>query len=146
MEGKIRNEDGDGMTDKIKGDNCVGKENETYKIVGSGTIRFWGNSKLFYAVRDYPFRGFQEPGRLGHISSRVFEGIDDQLFLIVSHCPFKGKGRDRTGLLSGLKGRGKVVAVDDPIGAEENGPFYGILELSHIARPMVLREHVDRWS
>ena len=109
-------------------------------------IRFRINSKLSYSVRDNPLRGSQKPGRLGHVSTRVFESIDDQLFLIVSNCPFKGKGRDGAGLLSGLKGRGQVVAVDDPIRAEENGPFYGILKLSHIAWPMVLHEHVDRRS
>ncbi len=43
------------MRDEIKGDNCVGKKNETHKIVGSGAIRLWINSKLLDAVRDNPF-------------------------------------------------------------------------------------------
>ena len=134
------------MREETENNNYVGKKKETHNIVGSGAIRLWINSKLFYAVRYNPFRGFQKPGRLGHISSGVFEGIDDQLFLIVLNRPFKGKGRDGTGLLSGLKGRGEVVAVDDPIRAEENGSLYRILELSHIARPVVLHKHVDSRS
>jgi hypothetical protein len=126
-----------------KSNNCVGKENETHKIVGSGTIRLWINSKPSYAVRDNPLRRFQKPGRLGHVSSGVFESIDDQLFLVVLNCPFEGKGRDRTGLLSGLKGGREMIAVDHLIRAEEDGSLHAVFEFSHIAWPMVLHEHVN---
>jgi len=137
---------GDGIREKNKNNDFVGKKIETHKIVGLGAIRFWVDSKLFDAVRDNPLRGSQKPGGLGHISSGVLEGVDNQLFLIILNCSFKGKERDRTGLFSGLKSGGEMVAVNDPIRAEENGSFYRILELPHVARPMVLHEHVDRWS
>ena len=39
------------MGEEIESNNFVGKKTETHKIVGLGTIRFWVNAKLFYAVR-----------------------------------------------------------------------------------------------
>ena len=146
IEAKSRSEDKYGGGQEIEDNNFVGKKEKSYKIVGLRTIRLWVNSKLFYAVRDNPLRSFQKPGRLGHVSSRVFESIDDQLLLIVLNCPFEGKGRDRTGLLSGLKGRGEMIAVDHLIRAEKDGSLHAVFELSHIAWPMVLHQHIDSWS
>jgi len=146
IEAMSGSEDKYGVGQEIESNNFVGKKEKSYKIVGLGTIRLWINSKLFYAVRDNPLRSLQKPGRLGHVSSGVFESIDDQLFLIALNCSFKGEGRDGTGLFSGLKGGREMIAVDHLIRAEEDGSLYRILKLSHIAWPMVLHEHVDSWS
>jgi len=111
--------------------------------VGLAGVGFGVDLKFLHTVGDHPLCGFEKSGRFGHIATRVFEGIDDQLFLIVLNCPFKGEGRNGTGLFSRLKSRGEVMAVDDSIRAEENGSLHAILEFSHIARPMVLHEHVN---
>jgi hypothetical protein len=129
-----------------KNNNYVGKKKETDTIVGLRAISFWVDLKLFHTVRDNPFCGIEKPGRFGHVSSRVFEGIDDQLFFIILNGPFKGEGRDGTGLFSGLKGGRKMMAVDHLIRAEKDGSLHTVLEFSHIARPMVLHEHVNRRS
>jgi len=136
-------EDKYGVGQEIESNNFVGKREKSYTIVGLTTIGLWINSKLFYAVRDNPLRSFQKPGRLGHVSSGVFESINDQLFLIVLNCPFEGKGRDRTGLFSGLKGWREMIAVDHLIRAEQDGSLHAVFEFSHIAWPMVLHEHVN---
>ena len=131
------------MREEIKDDNFVGINKETHIFVGLGAIRFWIDSKLSYAVRYNPLRGFQKSGRLGHVSSGVLESIDDQLFFIVLNCPFKGEGRDGTGLFSGLKGGRKMLTVDHLIRAEKNGSLHAVFEFSHIPWPMVLHEHVN---
>jgi hypothetical protein len=66
---------GDGIREENKNNNFIGKNDETNNIVGSGTIGPWIDSKLSYAVRHNSLRGFQGPGRFGHASSGVFEGI-----------------------------------------------------------------------
>ena len=136
-------EEKDRMGGEIKNNNYVGKKRETHNNVGLRAIRLWIDSKLLYAVRYNPLRGVKKPGRFVHVSSGVLEGIDDQLFLIVLNCPFKGEGRDGAGLLSGLKGGRKMMAVDHLIRAEKDSSLHTILEFSHVARTMVLHEHVD---
>jgi hypothetical protein len=103
-------EGGDGRREELKNNNFVGKKKETHKIVGLRTIRLWINSKLFYTVRYNPFRGFQKPGRLSHVSSGVFEGINHSLPFKILDCCIEGKGLLGVFLL--FKGEGEMVAVD----------------------------------
>ena len=135
--------DGDQSGRKSRNNNFVGKKEGSYNIVGLEGVGFWIDLKLLYTVRNNPLCGLEKPGRLGHIASGVFEGINDQLFFIVLNGPFKGKGRDGAGLFSGLKGGGEMMAVDHLIGAEKDRSLHAILEFSHIAGPMVLHEHID---
>ena len=143
IEAKSRSEDGNGIREENKSNNFVVKKEKTHKVVGLGTIRLWIDSKLFYAVRYNPLSGFQKSCRFGHISPGVFECIDDQFFLVVLNCPFKGEGRNCTGLFSGLKGRRKMVAVDNTIRTKKDSSLDAILEFSHITWPVVLNEHVN---
>ncbi len=145
-EAKGQNRDGDRIRKEIKSDDFVGKKKESHKIVGLGPIGLWINSKLFYAVRHNPLCGSQESGRLGHISTGVFEGVDDQLLFKVFHRFFKRERRDSARLLSGLKGRREMIAVNDSVNAEKDSPLNTILEFSYVAWPMVLDEHVNGWS
>lgn len=62
--------------------------------MGLGTISLGVDLKLFHTVGDYPLCGLKKSSRFGHIAFRVFEGIDNQLFLNVSDSPFKGEGGD----------------------------------------------------
>ena len=101
--------------------------------------------ELFHTVRDDSLCGLEKSGRLGHVPSGVLEGIDDQLSLIVLNSPFEGERRNGAGLFSGLKSGGEMMAVDHLIRAEEDRSLNAILEFSHIARPMVLHEHVNGW-
>ena len=82
-------EEGDGTREEIKNSNFVGKEKETHNIVGLRAIRLWINLKLLYVARYNPLRGFQKPGRFGHVSSGVFEGIDDEFPFEVFHGSLK---------------------------------------------------------
>jgi len=75
--------------------------------VGLAGVGFGVDLKFLHTVGDHPLCGFEKSGRFGHIATRVFEGIDDQLFLIVLNCPFEGEGREGTGLFASLKGRGR---------------------------------------
>ena len=138
-----RDEERDGMRQEIRTNNFVGKKKESHNIVGLGAIGLWVDLKLLYAVGYNSFRGVKKSCGFGHIAAGVFEGIDNQLFLIVLNCPFKGERRDGAGLFSGLKGGRKVMAVDHSIRAEKDSSLHTILEFSHIARPMVLHEHVN---
>src|SRR4030042_92059 len=131
------------MREEIKNNNYSVKKEGTHNIVGLRAIGLRIDLELFHAVRDNPFRGSQKPGSLGHVSSGVFERIDDQLPFKILHCRFKGKERDSTGLFSGLKGRGKMMAVDYLIRAENDRSLHTIFEFSHISRPVVLHEHIN---
>jgi hypothetical protein len=131
------------MREEIINNNYVGKKEETHNIVGLRAISLGIDLKPFHAIRDNPFCGIEKPGRFGHVPSGVFEGIDDQFPFKVLHCRFKGKGRDGSGLFSGLKGGRQMMAVDYLIRAEKDSSLHTILEFSHIARPMVLHEHVN---
>jgi hypothetical protein len=79
----------EGMEEKNKNNNLVGKEKETHNFVGLGAIRLWIDLKLLYTVRYNPLRGIKKSCRLGHISPGVFQGVDDQLFFKAFHCFFK---------------------------------------------------------
>ena len=80
---------GDGIRRESKNNNLVGKEKETHKVVGSGGVDLWIDSKLLNAVRDDPLCGLKESGSLGHIPPGVFEGIDDEFLFEVFHGSFK---------------------------------------------------------
>lgn len=79
----------EGMEEKNKNDRFVGKEKETHNFVGLGAIRLWIDLKLLYTVRNNPLCGMKEPCGFGHVSSGVFEGINDQFPFKVFHCFFK---------------------------------------------------------
>ncbi len=131
------------MGEGIRNNNIVGKKKETHNIVGLEGVGFWIDLKPLYTVGDDSLRGLEKSSGLGHITLGVFESINNQLFLVVLNCPFKGEGRDGAGLFSGLKGGREMMAVNHLIRAEKNSPLHTILEFSHIARPMVLHEHVN---
>ena len=114
--------------------------------MGLAGVGFGVDLELLDTVGDDPLCGLEQSSCLGHIPSGVFESIDNQLFLIVLNCPFKGEGREGAGLFPSLKRGGEMMTVDDSIRAEEDRSLHTILELSHIARPMVLHEHVNRRS
>ncbi len=73
------------MEEKNKNDRFVGKEKETHKFVGSGAVDLGINLELLNAVRDYPLCGLKKSGSLGHITSGVLEGVDDQFPFEVFH-------------------------------------------------------------
>ena len=112
---------------EIRNNNYVGKKKETHNIVGLGAIGLWIDLKFFHIVRDNSLCGLEKSCGFGHIAAGIFEGIDDQLFLVVLNCPFEGEGRDCTGLFSGLKSRREMVAVDHPVPAEKDRSLYTIL-------------------
>ncbi len=74
---------------KSKRDSFVGKKNESYKNVGSGTVGLWTDVKFSNAVRDDPLCGLQEPCGLGHVPPRVFEGVDNQFPFKIYDLAFK---------------------------------------------------------
>jgi len=135
-----------GKRGEFKSNNSVGKKKETDKVVGLGAVGLWINLKFLDAVRDDPFRGLKKSGSLGHIPSGVFEGIDDEFPFEVFHRSFKGERRDCARTLSRLKGRWKMIAVDDSIRAEQDGSLNTVLEFPYVPWPMVLHEHVNGWS
>jgi hypothetical protein len=131
------------MREELRNNNSVGKKKETHNIVGLEGVGFGLDLEFLHTVGDHPFCGLEKSGGFGHIAAGVFESINNQLFLIVLNCPFKRKGREGAGLFSGLKSGRKMMGVDHLIRAEKNRSLHTILEFSHIARPMVLHEHVN---
>ena len=81
IKAKVSDDERGGTREETKDNNYVGKKKETHNIVGLGTISLGVDLKLFHTVGDYPLCGLKKSSRFGHIAFRVFEGIDNQLFL-----------------------------------------------------------------
>src|SRR4051812_37602510 len=94
-------------------------------------------------VADDPLRGIQEPGRAGAVAARALEGVEDHVLLVGGDGGAEAEAREGARHLRGLEGGREVVAVDHAALADEDRALDAVLELAHVAGPVVAHQHVD---
>src|SRR4029450_10914414 len=99
---------------------------------------------LSHLVVEDALRGAQQAGSLRAVSSRRFQRIKDEIFLIGGNRFAERKTCEGARSLCSLKGRRQMMSMDDGSVTDQHGAFNDVLELTHVAGPVIGREHIYR--
>ena len=82
--------------------------------------------------------------RLGHVAVMGLQRLDDHLVFDRLHLRLQAAAEGGAGFGRGLQRGRQVVAVDHAVVGQDDGAFDHILQLAHIARPVIGHQHVER--
>ena len=82
--------------------------------------------------------------RPGAVAAGALERVLDQVLLVGRERLLERLARERARDLRRLERRRQVVRVDDVAVAHQHGALDAVLELAHVAGPVVAHQHVDR--
>src|SRR6266542_3843341 len=95
-------------------------------------------------AQDFPVEGLwidmQEGGGLGAVAAHLLQDRDDVLSLDVLQAPARRPRRRLPGADLG----GQILRLDLVLGAEDHGPLDRMLQLPHIAGPVVTLQRAER--
>ena len=98
---------------------------------------------LLHGVADDPLGGVEEPRGPGPVAAGALEGVEDQVLLVGRQGVLERLAGQGPRDLGGLQAGGQVVGVDRPSLAHQHRPLDAVLQLAHVARPVVAHQQVD---
>ena len=94
-------------------------------------------------VVQHPLGRVEQPRRLRAVPARRLQRVLNQILLEPGHGVAERHARHRARRLGRLQRGRQMMAVNHLAVAHEHGALERVLELAHVARPVIAHEHVD---